>query len=182
MLLTMFSSCNIFEPREAEKPVDPAKWNSFPTTPYLCLENLVYSYDYRENVFNYGTLFNDIFIFNFDPQDVRDFTVPVRWFKQQETEMLMNVHLQSGRTRDMTLNLFELSNQPDIIQAQHAWIFREYILFLNHTQPNLANEFTGIFQLYLERESNGFWRIHEWHDYRGNSEWTFGRMKNAFGS
>ena len=182
LISALCGSCDLFEPRNADDPSKPAEWNPFPTTPYMCLENLVFAYNYRENVFNYGTILTTGFFFHFDPQDVRDFSLPIRWFKQAEVDMLMNVYFHSNRTQDMSLFLYELPNQPDIVQSNHAWIFREYILYINHTIPNLNNEFTGSFQLYLERESTGFWKIQEWHDFRGQSEWTFGRMKNAYGT
>ena len=182
IFLTMIASCNIFQTRDADPPEPPALWNAFPNTPERCLENLVYAFSFRENVFKYKDILSDDFIFYFDPQDVQDFTVPDRWFKQSEIDMLMNVYFQSDQTQDMNLSLEVLPNQPDIIQSNHAWLYREYILLVENTIPGFNNEFIGQFQLYLERESNGFWIIKEWIDYRTQSIWTFGRMKNAFGS
>ena len=182
LVVLLLGSCNIFAPRKADPPDKLAEWNAFPNTPEKCLENLVFAYNYRENVFQYGSILTDNFVFYFDPQDVQDFTVPDNWFKYNEIDMLMNVYFQSNRTSDMKLELIKLPNQPDILHSNYAWLYREYHLYVNHLITNLNQDFYGNFQLYLERESNGVWKIREWNDYRGQSEWTFGRMKNAFGS
>jgi len=181
LALTMLA-CNIFTPRSAEPPDKPAEWNAFPNTPEKCLENLIYAYNHRENVFLYGNILSDDFVFYFDSQDVLDFTLPPRWYKQNEVDMLMNVYFQTNMLFDMNLRLEVLANQPDIYHANYAWVYRGYKLYVNHNIPNLFTEFIGKFQLYMERESNGIWKIKEWHDFREQSEWTFGRMKNAFSS
>jgi len=180
MIVSIIAGCNIFEPREAEEPDKPVGWNPFPTTPERCLENLVFVYNHRENVYQYGSVLSDRFVFHFDPQDRADFTLPASWGKANEIEMLMNAYQQMGQHQEMHLTLMIIPDQPDRIQANSAWIFRYYILFVNHNQSSLGTEFAGKMQLYLERESNGFWRIREWSDFRGQSEWTWGRMKNAF--
>ena len=181
-ILLLTFGCNIFQTRSADPPDKPAEWHGYPVTPELCLENLVFAFNYRENVFLYASILSDMFVFNFDANDVLDFTVPTRWFKTSEVDMLMNVYFQGEGLEDMRLQLSVLPNQPDIIQSTSAWFYREYQLFVNHTIPNLSTEFFGHFQLHLERDADGLWRIREWHDYRVSSEWTFGRMKNAFSS
>lgn len=181
-ILLLIASCRIFEPREAEKPGKPVEWNAFPTSPEKCMENLIYSYNYRENVYQYGSLLSDEFKFYFDPQDVSDFTTPSMWYKTNEIDMLMNVYQQTGDTQELNLVLSAIPGQSDNYYANNAWIYRFYELQVNHSLTNLSTDFSGKFQILLERESNGLWKIKEWYDYRNQSEWTWGRMKNAFAS
>jgi len=180
MIISLIIGCNIFEPRKADEPDEPVGWNHIPNTPERCIENLVYAYNHRENIYQYGSVLSNQFVFHFDPQDRADFTLPASWGRANEIEMLMNAYQLLGQTQAIHLTLLPMPNQPDRIQANTASMFRYYILHVNHSQSNLGTEFSGQMQLNLERENNGFWRIREWSDFRVQSEWTWGRMKNAF--
>ena len=179
-VVLIFAACNLFEPREADSPDKPVLWNAFPTTPGKCLENLVLAYQHREYVYQYGTIFTNEFEFWFDKHDVTDFSLPIFWIKQDETEMLINAYQQTGLNQEINLTLSPIPNQPDSNQANRAWVNRYYHLTVNHNQQNLNTEFSGIAQIQLERGSDGFWRISRWDDLRDQGFWTWGRMKNAF--
>ncbi|HOE90986.1 MAG TPA: hypothetical protein PKZ69_03445 [Candidatus Cloacimonadota bacterium] len=174
------SGCDVFTPRESEKPDKPAEWNSFPITPEKTLENLLFSYNYRENVYNYQNLFADGFSFFFDNQDVSDFSLPVSWNKSSETEMLINAFQRINANSAMALTLSKITSQNDNIQVDRAWFYRNYELTIPHNINGLPHVFAGQFRIYMIKDNNGFWVIKEWNDYRLSSSWTWGRIKNEF--
>ena len=180
LLILILSGCNIFQPRKAEEPRPPAQWHPFTVTALMCLENLVFSYNYKQNMFNFERILSNDFVFYFDRNDVTDFSLPISWEKDAEKEMLINAHQRVEGDRAMDLILTSIVNQPDDIGLNIAWIYRNYELFVYHDDQNISNTFAGQFQLLLERENDGLWRIMEWHDFRKDSLWTWGRMKNEF--
>ncbi len=180
LILIMSSSCRFFDPRESEEPNKPADWNTFQVTPQKTLENLIYAYNFRENVYNYTNIFSDQFVFHFDAQDVVDFNVPVLWNKSKEIDMLMNLYQSIGQQNSMLLSFEAISSQPDNIQVDRAWFFRHYSITLTYTVNSIPREFYGKMQIYMEKDSNGFWKIKDWYDYRISNQWTWGRLKNEF--
>ncbi|HPM01068.1 MAG: hypothetical protein KA886_09005 [Candidatus Cloacimonetes bacterium] len=179
-LLIIVSGCDVFSPRDAENPEQPAAWHTFQVTPAKTLENLVYAYNYRENVYNYTNLFFDTFYFYFDNQDASDFSIPSYWTKSSEIDMLMNTWQRINPGSSMELTLTPIPSQGDNIQTNRAWFFRTYQLTIAHSLTDIPTLFTGKFQIYMEKDNNGFWKIKEWYDYRLTSSWTWGRMKNEF--
>lgn len=176
----LLAGCEVFSPRDSEEPLKPAEWNNYTLTPLKTLENLTFSYNYRENVYNYGSLFADLFVFHFDNQDVSDFHLPATWSKSSEIDMLMNTFQRINSGSSMNLILTKISEQNDNIQVNRAWLYRNYELTVYHSYTYLPQLFSGKMQLYLEKDANGFWRIKEWFDYRKLNNWSWGRMKNEF--
>lgn len=178
--LSVINGCKPFEVRASEEPDKPADWNPFQTTPSLTLGNLVYSYVFRENIYNYGNVFADGFQFHFDPQDAEDLHIPDRWGKTEEIDMLISVYQQILPEHEIALTLSVLPEQSDNIQSSRAWIYRGYVLTLNHSLSGIPQVFQGKMQLYMEKDNTGFWKIRDWYDYRVQNQWTWGKMKNAF--
>lgn len=174
------SGCGLFNVREAEMPASPVDWNSFQTTPQKVLENLLYSYNYRENVYNYSSLFTDNFTFYFDAQDVNDFDTPSSWNKSSEIDMLMNTFQRINSSSEMQLILNTIPGQNDNIQANQAWLYRSYELSVPHSINTIPQLFQGKLRVVLTKDQNGFWKIKEWNDYRTLTNNTWGRMKNVF--
>jgi len=172
--------CNIFVPREAEAPRPPAEWHAFQTTPEMCLENLVFAYNFIENGWKYSSVLSSRFEFHFDPQDRIDLTLPISWGRIDEIDMLRNAHSRTG-ANGIELELTKILDQEDRIQANSAWIFRRYVLVVSTGEEGLFQTYTGKLELYLESEL-GLWVIREWSDFRDDNEWTWGRMKDAFSS
>ncbi|MDD2650224.1 MAG: hypothetical protein PHF36_03700 [Candidatus Cloacimonetes bacterium] len=181
IVIFVIAGCNVFTPRDSEKPSKPAEWNTFPITAQQSLENLVFAYNYRENVYNYASLFSDDFLFYFDNQDVLDFSLPTYWNKNTETETLMNVYQRINDSSTMYLKLQKIQSQNDNVQADRAWFYRSYELTMSHSIDNTPTLFVGQFGIFMEKENSGFWKIKEWNDYRLQADnWTWGRAKNEF--
>jgi hypothetical protein len=182
VIVSIFCACNVFEPREADAPGKIAEWNHYVTSADQCVENLLFAYNYRENIYKYSDILEENFRFYFDTQDINDFTLPSNWSKTNEIDMLINLYQQSDNTQEVTLALSKISGQSDTYHSNDADIYRFYELYVNHNITNVSQSFSGKCQLHLEKGSDGFWRITEWYDFRDESEWTWGRMKNAFSS
>ena len=171
-------SCNAFSPRDSEKPESAAEWNSFPIQPQQVIQNLEYAYQYSQNMMKYGEIFTDDFRFFFDTQDVSDYGVSVEWDSETEEEMLvlLNNHLQSGTS--MSLELVTVEAQPDDIQNESAEFYRAYQLTVFHDLEGMPDTFSGIGYFEIVKDSDGFWRMKQWRDYRtSQQEVTWGRLK-----
>jgi len=168
----MVTSCEIFETREAEEPAGKVDWNLFPITPYQTLDNLSYAYNYNENIDRYGSILSNDFMFYFDTQDIQDYNLPTYWTKEMETEMRSLINYKM----DLELQLIE--DRDDIIQSDTAVIYRNYHLLL--TRNPESSVFMGSMTLYLQRESDGFWRIDRWEDFRTDHNVTWGRLKYEY--
>jgi len=168
----ILSSCGLFETRDPEEPVGKVNWNHYPITPLQTLDNLKYAYDYNENVDRYGSILSSDFEFHFDSQDVQDYNLPVYWGKDMETEM------RSLIDKNMDLELQIIEEKDDIIQSDNAVLYRDYELLL--TRENETSVFSGSMTLYIRRDSDGFWRIYQWEDFRTDNDTTWGRLKYEY--
>lgn len=173
--LILLLSCNVFDTRDAEEPVGNVQWNHFPITPLQTFDNLGYSWNSNENIDRYERIFsdaNDSFLFFFDSQDIQDYNLPAHWNKETEVEM------RSLINRDMDLEMQSIDEKEDIIQSETAVIYRDYQLSVKRDADTTV--FSGSMTLYLQREDDGFWRIHRWEDFRTDDNDTWGRLKYEF--
>ncbi len=182
LLILVLTSCKVFEPRKSEDPVNETQWNTFQTSPQQVIENLTYAHNYKQNMYRYTNLFSENFKFYFDSQDISDFGFPVSWNKSMEIEVLTNYFNSIPVDSASVLVLTPIEADPDQIQNNQATIYRDYDLRAGHDMANVGHHISGKFTLYLEKDSNGIWRIKQWWDYKKNSDWTWGRLKYEFSS
>lgn len=171
-IVWLLSSCGIFDTRDAEEPEGKVHWNHFPITPYQTLENLRYAYESNDNINRYANILNSAFEFFFDSQDIQDYNLPVSWQKDEEIEM------RSLINKDMDLTMQPIEEREDIIQSETAVLYRDYTLSINRSSD--TSYFAGSMTIYLQRETDGFWRIYRWEDFRIDNEVTWGRLKYEF--
>lgn len=166
-------ACELFEVRESEAPTKPPEWNNFVTTWSACLQNLSFCYDDARNVVKYSSLFTQSYRFNFAAQDINDYGISGIWDRAQEQDMLISLHDQCD---SLSLDLKEIHNQNDEINASDATIYRSYILRVyknNSVQPEV---YEGNLELRLKKDL-GNWFINHWNDYRSGSQPTWGKLK-----
>jgi len=172
-------SCNIFDLRTANKPSGIIAWNSYANSYEKCLENLLYSFNYKENVYKYSEILAENFRFEFDQQDINYHSIPEFWDKKHETDMLLNFHQQINVNQSVSLEIFPIDNLNDEIRDRMVIIYREYFLTItNNRYP--GDEHHGKLEIVFEKESNGLWKIIVWRDYRIQNNKTWGRMKNEY--
>jgi hypothetical protein len=179
-LILAISGCEIFSLRDSEDPQKPAEWNTYTLTPVKTLENLAFSYNYRENLYKYASLFADNFSFNFDSRDISDFHLPYSWNKSSEVDMLMNTYQRIDPENAMSVVFEKINDQNDNIQVNRAWLYRKYTLTVYTSTSGLPKTYSGKMQLYLEKDNTGFWRIKDWNDFRILNNLSWGRMKNEY--
>ncbi len=170
-LILLISSCHLFEPRKSELPFSEADWNQFPILAEQALENLLFSYEYSENIERYHTVLTDDFRFYFDVQDVQNYSLPEYWTKEEE--IFTRVVFPHG-FEDLVFSGIE--SKTDILLEESAVYYRHYSFQYDNTH------YQGNMTLNLVKESDGFWRIEHWQDYRneGNTN-TWGRIKYEYG-
>ncbi|HNT52422.1 MAG TPA: hypothetical protein PKH19_03400 [Candidatus Syntrophosphaera sp.] len=176
ILLLTLNACDLFRLRDSEAPTKPADWNNYTTSWDLCLQNLEYCYQDSRNGVKYGTLFAADYQFWFSAQDVNDYGLSPTWDKNQEQDMLLNLHSQSDSLR---LTLTPLTGQVDEISANEARIYRRYDLTRYHSSLPVPALYSGNLEL-LFRKTGGFWYLAKWYDYRAYSHPTWGKLKYDF--
>jgi hypothetical protein len=175
VILFFLTSCGLFETRDAEDPEGKVNWNHYPITPMQTLDNLKYAWDSNENIDRYDSILSDSdngFLFFFDSQDVQDYNLPVSWDKSMETDM------RSLINEEMNFEMQLIPEKDDVIQSESALLYRDYRLAVNRESG--TSLFSGSMTLYLQRESDGFWRITRWEDFRKDSDETWGRLKYEY--
>lgn len=173
-------SCGIFKPRESNDPENPVPWVSYAIKKEQVLENLIYSYNFPENIFKYSEIFTPDFTFSFATQDISEHGTPVELNVEQEAEMLVNLqkYLGSVGSKIKLDSLVTIENQADQINSNSATLYRRYYLSLEGRTTKI---YQGKAEFYLiQNAETSLWRIQQWKDYRTISNQTWGLLKNEY--
>lgn len=176
LALIALTGCDLFKLREPSEP-DPkaAPWNEPASTVGLALQNLEYAYEDSRNAVNYRGIFHENFRFYFATQDVTDFSTPAEWNRNQEQDMLFNLH-----RRYDSINIdFAPLETPDELGANEAKIYRSYtIKAKTFSSPRVIDLAQGHTELHYLRAYDR-WYLYKWKDYRSGSGSvsTWGRLK-----
>ena len=181
-MLVCFSliGCNPFEPRNPETPEEAVPWNSFMTTPAITINNLQYSYEYGQNRYRYNQLFTQNYTFHSDPQDVQDFGIAPTITLNNEYAWFLNMWTYLVEDSTVVIEMSSIAGENDEINSNSAWLYRNYSLTVQHSIPTMQRIYSGKMSLYVVRELTGQWKIQDWYDFRKESIWTWGRLKDAF--
>lgn len=174
-LLGLFAltACDLFTLRDPSPPSDAAAWNEPASTVELALQNLKYAYEDSRNAVNYSRIFHENYHFYFAAQDITDFSTPAEWNRQQEQDMLFNLH---GRYDSIKLDLQPLDT-PDELGANEAKIYRAYhIKAKSQSSPRDIDLAEGHIELHYKRTYDR-WYLYKWKDYRASGASTWGRLK-----
>jgi len=177
LALIALSACELFELRDSEPPTQGAPWNAPANEVELALQNLEYSYEDSRNVVNFRRLFMEDYRFYFAAQDITDYSTDSEWNRNQEQDMLLNLHSHYG---SITVDLQPLST-ADEIGANEAKIYRSYIVkAIANGSASVTDLADGNMELHC-RKLYGHWYIYKWYDYRSGSTNTWGLMKHENG-
>jgi hypothetical protein len=175
LLLVLLCGCDIFSLREAEPPATPAPWNYFYTEWGKTLQNLEYAYEDERNLAKYSDLFMPNFNFYFSAQDINDYNITQVWDRDDERDMLYNLHTSSDT---VLISLERIPDQSDDTLSTPVRLYRKYNLEVK-TGGKTTNYYSGKMELQMVRD-NGFWRIFKWYDYRSEdnpANHTWGKLK-----
>ncbi|MDD3051646.1 MAG: hypothetical protein PHR06_10940 [Candidatus Cloacimonetes bacterium] len=180
LMVFLLFSCDVFETRKPEDPVQNYSWNSYPFTPYQALDNFMAVFNSLQYVPKYRSMFSESFNFFFEPLDVAEYGVPTAWSIDKENESYVNFtnYIISD---NMELLLNEIASEPDNNFEDYLkefYISREYLLNVNHSIDSLS-VMKGKIILKME-VIDSIWKITEWYDFRLDSSNTWGRLKNEY--
>lgn len=169
-------SCSLFEPREPEQPTQTSSHYTPPDQPEIVISNLQYAVE-EKNPPNYIKCFaspqTSTRPFTFNPST--DVSLGP-WGLSDEQTYFQNLCTSTGKDRFSQLVL-TLRNTPlplDTVQYEYS-----YALTFMHTKTGVPTTVMGHMELALARQSNGFWAIYDWSDFK-DSSFTWSRFKVEF--
>jgi hypothetical protein len=171
LVLLFLCGCNIFELRDAQEPDIPPLWNNFYTTWQLALQNLEYGYEDERNLAKFSDLLSSEFRFYFATQDVNDYNITGIWTRENERDMLYNLHSIAD---SVTVVMSTIPEQSDEVQSTPVKLYRRYNLTVKKGLE--TRTYIGRMEIQM-RQENGFWRILKWYDFRETSPYTWGKLK-----
>jgi hypothetical protein len=171
LVLFFLAGCGIFTLRDAQAPSKPPLWNNFYTTWQLALENLEYGYEDERNLTKFYELMASDFRFYFAAQDVNDYNITGVWTRDNERDMLYNLHSMAD---SISIELQTIPGQDDDINSTPVRLYRSYTLTMKTGLE--FRTYAGRMEIQM-RQENGFWRIIKWYDYRESTPFTWGKLK-----
>jgi hypothetical protein len=159
-LLFLLTTCDWFEPGEAEKPwEEESKWLE-PVSPSVVITNLQNSFENR-NIINYTSSLSQDFMFFGDPSDSQ--YVPPGVFNDWTLEVEEEVATKIFNTFDSKIDLSFQDSLKDST-GSNANFYLTYNINLESSDS--ATTVMGISHFELVRDSVNLWSISNWRDYR----------------
>jgi hypothetical protein len=159
-LAFLLSSCNLFNPREAEQPWDEeSRWEA-PINPSIAVLNLKNAFEDR-NIVNYTTSISSDFIFFGDPADSP--FVPPGSFIDWNSDVEVEVATKIFNTFGVAIEVYFEDSLKDSTGTE-ATFYEVYNLNLESLDSTLTA--TGIAQFKLQLDSENLWSIVEWRDFK----------------
>lgn len=184
ILTIIFSSCDIFETRDPEKPNTP-RTNWIPaTTPALLLSNLKNAINDKSTE-NYLTCFVDSTLtgktFTFIPTSESFTLFPAlfsNWTIANEKSYFENIKSKLKENASFYLSYF--NENEGTITGDSLTYSSDYTIYLDHGIFDIPKEYQGHLQFTLIRNSRGEWAISFWKDSRLNEFATWSELKGRF--
>jgi len=165
IFMFLFSSCDWFKPREAEKPwKEESEWQE-PVNPSIVISNLENAFEDR-NIVNYESSFALSFIFYGDPSDSQ--YVEPGIFNDWDKEVEKEVAILIFNTFSNIQLYFEDSLKDSTGIA--ANFYELYTMNLESIDSTIIAKGLATFQLTLD--SSNLWSIVEWKDFRIDSSFV----------
>ncbi len=181
LLVSGLSGCDIFEPRDAEDPTQPQKWNEFFTAWELTLENLEFAYEDKRNKDNYVQILTDDFEFHMDDNDALDLGLNKQysWNRQSELNLLENMHAYLSDNEGEIEIMFSVENSSSsgINEVEVDIIYDITRIIASDSTATFRGDATIFFE-----EDGGYWYLKKFYDYRDEelAEPTWGMMKYEY--
>jgi hypothetical protein len=178
-------SCNLFQTRDPENPVQSSANFSPPTDVNIVLENMSNAFQDLSS-FNYVQSFSDTalsgrtFSFKTSTQAASQYSgLFSEWSRQSEQQYFDNfkTQLQSNAVPTLVLNITSES-----ITADSALVEGTYQLTIPHTKPAIEQSASGRLQFFLIKDSREYWVISRWVDLANQTgDFTWSHFKGVFG-
>lgn len=181
--LVFLAGCDLFSTRTVEPPEDPRSNFTPPTSYDIVIQNLQFAIA-EKNLNNYMSCFVDTgfsstpFKFTADVESQIQYPNLSNWDYNKERTYYTN--LLSLTNAGATSTLF-LSNEQVFNTLDSAVYDSDYLLVFNHTRETVAKQVRGKLRFVLVSNSNNFWAVQEWYDFKNNStDTTWSVLKAGF--
>lgn len=168
LIVLVYSSCSLFEPRVPETP-DPSQvvWY-FPTSPDIVVDNMQSALNGASAL--YMDCFSESFIFYADASDIDDYITYdfSNWTKSVENGTISVLFSLVPADSTITAEfLIDMSHPDPAAPSDSAIIYREYSITVPQSyHSGTGSPAVGVAELHMVEDDEGFWSITEWHDAR----------------
>lgn len=178
-------TCNIFETRDPENPVQSSANFTPPTDVNIVFDNMTNAFKDLSS-FNYIQSFSDsalsgrTFVFQPSSQAASEHSgVFAAWSRQSEQQYFDNFKTQ---LQPSSVPSLLLSFTSESITADSAIVEGTYQLTIPHTKPAVEQSASGRFQFFLFKDSREFWVVSRWTDLADQpGDFTWSDFKGVFG-
>lgn len=182
ILLLFIAGCDLLDTRDPEEPdTGRAGFNSA-TTPAILFENLSNSFKDRLEE-NYYTCFADsLFIsdnFTFVPSAgaISRYPVLADWNLDAEKQYFRRLLGTVDTDSPVLLNFFD----EEVTQIGDSAIYRySYTITINSADQSLNEDYNGLSEYKIKRDSRNFWVITEWTDIKKDESPSWSELKGKY--
>lgn len=176
-MLGVIQSCDIFQTRDPEQPIQGTSSITPPDLPEIVLENLRNAIS-QDNTDNYIKSFGDT-TFHFVPttEVAAQYTgIFHDWSIDDERNYFRNLGAPQNGTPYLT---FE-NQQKTQISSDSVLYIMDYTLYFPHRRQGIPQLAFGKMQLEMRPDAHRLWYIATWHDYTTTTDSTWSYLKARF--
>lgn len=178
LLAVLLCSCNLFDTRDPQPPVNQTDVYDSPTNTTMVLTNLTRSVQ-GKNLQEYSKLFADS-SFRFIPTQsaaARYGLFFQSWEKTAESGYFRNVLAEIPAASSPQLALTPTATV--LFQNDSAVVTVDYVLFVPHNRTTVK-QFTGRSDMYMAPSKTGLWSIYRWVDQETKKDSSWSELKGQF--
>jgi hypothetical protein len=181
--LVLLAGCDLFSTRTVEPPEDPRSNFTPPTSYDIVIQNLQFAIA-EKNLNNYMSCFVDTgfssssFKFNADVESQIQYPNLNNWDINKERIYFTNLLSLTNAGASSTLFL---SNEQVFNSLDSAVYDSDYLLVFNHSRETVAKQVRGKLRFILVPNTNNFWAVQEWYDFKNiSTDTTWSVLKAGF--
>lgn len=179
-LICLFAeSCDLFQTRDPEFPVQNKSTFNTPVTPDIVLANLRSAVG-EYNVDNYMRCFVDttVHTYEFIPSQEAEASYPTvfsRWSLDAERQYFVRLGLPTNGTPTLSL-----TTRNSAVSSDSVTYLLSYTFFFPHHRTDVPQVVRGNMQLTLGADNQRRWSIYRWQDFKTLSDSTWSIWKAVF--
>ena len=170
-----FVTCDIFQTRDPEPPTQSTSTHEPPVSADAVLRNFRFSL-IEHNVVNYVNCFADTSFrqYLFTPSNLS--SAFSHWNLESERQYFLNL----GTPQVNVLPIVTLSVTDSLIASDSANYTMNYLFYYPHNRTDVSQIVRGNMRFSLGRNTQGFWYLYRWEDYRTTTDSTWSYLKANF--
>ena len=172
LVVLVFSSCDLFDPRVPEDPSNAGVVWQDPTSPDIVVENIQSALNGKSLL--YLDCFDESFVFYADTNDINDYAAYIfsDWTKTVENNTVSSLFAVVPQDSTIQANfVIDPAHQDPAAPVDSAVIYREYSISVPESQHSgTGTPAVGLAELHMIENVDGLWSVSEWHDLRHQDE------------